>query len=65
MIKELADSQSGEDPHVSFIFKSNGFGISDGGASAFVKREDQHVSLLLEIDEFDISDKRANTFAKR
>ena len=39
MIKELADSQSGEDPHVSFIFKSNGFGISDGGASAFVKRE--------------------------
>ena len=44
MIKELAYSQSVEDPHVSLICKSNDFGISDGRASAFAKRDDQHVS---------------------
>ena len=65
VIKELADSQSGEDPHVSFIFKSNDVGISDGRASTFAKREDEHVSFILKFDEFDISDKRASAFAKR
>ena len=54
MIKELAHSQSVEDQHVSFIFKSNGVGISDGRASTFAKREDQ----ILKFDEFDISDKK-------
>ena len=34
VIKELAHSQSVEDPHVSLICKSNDFGISDGRASA-------------------------------
>ena len=59
VIKELADSQRGEDPHASFIFKSNGFGISDGGASAFVKREDQHVSFIFKFDEFHIGYKKS------
>ena len=64
-IKELAYSQSVEDPHVSLICKSNDFGISDGRASAFVKPGDQHASFTFKFDEFDISDKRARRFAKR
>ena len=44
--------------------RSNEFGISDGRASAFAKREDQHASFILKFDEFDISDKRASAFAK-
>ena len=41
------------------------FGISDGRASAFAKREDERVSFNLKFDECDISGKRVNTFAKR